>query len=29
MTNGTKICIGVGAAVVIGVAIWYFGFRKK
>lgn len=29
MEKGTKICIGVGTAIVIGVAIWYFGFRKK
>jgi hypothetical protein len=29
MTNGTKICIGVGALAIIGVAVWYFGFRKK
>jgi len=29
MSNTTKILIGVGVAGAIGLAVWYFGFRKK
>ena len=29
MSNTTKILIGVGVAGAVGLAVWYFGFRKK
>lgn len=29
MSTGAKVGIGIGVAAVIGVAIWYFGFRNK
>lgn len=29
MSNTTKILIGVGVAGVVGLAVWYFGFRNK
>lgn len=29
MSNTTKILIGVGVAGVLGLAIWYFGFKNK
>lgn len=29
MSNNTKILIGVGVVGVLGLAVWYFGFRNK